>query len=149
MKRTKPCVFALFILIVAAMLFSAAVFTFDGEENRKLCSAASVYDMLNPRIIEIYETEIAGESVVSDMSAATLSRTADRLGISVEKLKAVLMLQDLAARVGRSVSLNELAAMNDLKLFTFFKQCAEDYLSTQPEGRRQELEKLLKDALKG
>lgn len=147
MKRTKPCVFALFILIVAAMLFSAAVFTFDEGESRKLCSAASVYDMLNPRIIEIYETEIAGESVVSDMSAATLSRTAERLGISVEKLKAVLMLQDLAARVGRSVSLNELAAMNDLKLFTFFKQCAEDYLSTQPEGRRQELEKLLKDAL--
>ena len=57
------------------------------------------------------------------------------------------MLQDLAARVGRSISLNELAAMNDFKLFSIFKQCAEDYLSTQPEGRRQELEKLMKDAL--
>lgn len=148
MKLTKPFVFALFIAIIAAMLFSAAVFTFDEAENRKLCSAASVYDMLNPRIIELYETEIAGERVVSDISAATLSRTADRLGISVEKLKAVLMLQDLAARVGRNVSLNELAAMNDFKLFSLFKQCAEDYLSTQPEGRRQELEKLLKDALR-
>lgn len=148
MKVTKTYVCAILLLIVAAAFMGTAIYTFESGE-RQLCSAAGVYDLLTPKMIEIYETEIAGESVVSEMSASVLARAAERFGISAKKLKAIILLQDLAARVGQSASLGELAAMNDLKLFAFFKQCAEKYLSAQPEGRRQELERLLKDALKG
>lgn len=147
MKRRIFTLF-LFVFIAAVALLGSAVYRFDDGE-RKLCSAASVYDMLNSDLIEMYETEIAGESIVSDKSAAQLARTAERLGVSVEKLRAMLLLQDLMAKVGRSASLDELAAMNDMKLLSLVKQCAEEYLSTLPPERQALLERKLKAALKG
>lgn len=138
---------------VTAALFAAiaiavgvfATFDFDGAP-KKYCEAG-VYDLLNADVIELYETDIAGEKIISNQSATQLARKASRLDIPVEKLKAVLLLQDFAGRTGRSVNLSELAEMSDLKLLALFKQCADDYLGTQPQGRRAELEQKLKKCL--
>ncbi|MDE7281421.1 MAG: hypothetical protein K2N36_06745, partial [Ruminiclostridium sp.] len=106
-----------------------------------------VYDLLTDELIQTYETEIAGETIVSDKSASQLKRIADRLNISVEKLRAIMLLQDLAGKTGRNVSLSELADMSDIKLFTLLKDCGDDYMSTLTPERRAELEQKLKKSL--
>ena len=147
--KGKKFIFSAFIIIVAvAALTGAAVYGFDGGE-RQLCRAAGIYDMLSPALVELYETEIAGESIISNISQSQLTRTANRLGITVEKLRAVLLLQDFAVKAGRSAGLDELSAMNDIQIISYAKQCADIYLSTLPQQRREELEQKLKAALKG
>ena len=146
MRLLKKNLTVLTLAVIAIAASAFAMFDFDSAE-RRYCDAG-VYDMLNPNLIEMYENEIAGEQIVSDKSAAQLERTANRLGISIEKLKAIMLLQDLAGKTGRNASLSELAQMNDLKLLGYFKQCAKDYLSTLPEDRRAELEQMFKGAIK-
>lgn len=144
MKGKKLCMTILAVAVIALGVFM--VFDMDGAE-RKLCDAG-VYDILTPELVEMYEREIAGESIVSDKTASQLERSAGRLGVDVNKLKALMLLQDLASKVNKDISLSELSAMNDMKLLGFFKQCAEDYMSTLPEERREELKKMVADAVK-
>ena len=143
----KRKIYGLMMIAVVAIALSVyAVYDF-GNAERRLCEAG-VYDLLNDELIDMYEREIAGEAIVSAKSTAQLERTANKLGIELNKLKAIMMLQDLASKTGNAVSLSELAEMSDIKLFGFFKQCGEAYLDTLPEARRQELKQMLTDALK-
>ena len=135
-------------LLAAIAIFASTLMIYDfNDAERKYCEA-SVYDILNDELIEMYETEIAGEQIVSDKSASQLKRIADRFGIPVEKLRAIMLLQDFAGKTGRNVSLSDLAAMSDIKLFTMFKDCADDYMATLTPERRAELEQKLKKSLK-
>lgn len=136
----------IFIAVLAVTMSAFAVFDLDNAE-RRLCEAG-VYDMLSDELIEMYEREIAGEQIVSNKTATQLERTAGRLGIDAKKLKAIMLLQDLASKVSNDVSLSELAAMSDIKLLGFFKQNGEAYLDTLSEERRQELKQMLSDTLK-
>ncbi|MCM1306191.1 MAG: hypothetical protein NC037_02085 [Bacteroides sp.] len=145
MKRRN--IFSVIFAVVAIAISIAAIFDFDGAE-RKLCDAANVYDMLTPELVEAYEREIAGESVVSDKTQSQLERSAARLGVEVNKLKALMMLQDLASKTGKDVSLNDLAAMSEIKLLGYFKQCVDDYMSSVPEERKEEIKKIVSDTLK-
>ena len=144
MKGNRFCMTILAVAVIALGVFM--VFDFEGAE-RKLCDAG-VYDMLTPELVEMYEHEIAGESIVSNKTASQLERSAGRLGVELNKLKALMLLQDLASKVNRDISLSELAAMNDVKLLGFVKQCAQDYLSSLPEERREELKKKVSGAIK-
>ena len=144
MKRRNICLTILAVAVIAFGVF--ALFDFS-EAERKLCDAG-VYDMLTPELIEMYEREVAGESVISGKTQSQLERSAGRLNIEVNKLKALMLLQDLAGKVNRDISLNDLAAMSDMKLLTFAKQCADDYMGAQSEERQLELKKMVADALK-
>lgn len=146
MKNKLMIFTVLAIAIIAMVAGGCAMFRFDGGQ-RRLCHAAGIYDMLKPELIEMYEREVAGESIVSDKSAAQLQRVADRLGIGVQKLKAIMLLQDLAAKTGRSIALSELAEMGDLKVISYFKQCGKDYLSQLTPERRKQLEDMLKGSI--
>lgn len=131
--------------VIAVALSVTCIFDFD-DADRKLCDAG-VYDLLTPELIEIYEREIACEKVVSQKTESQLARSAERLSVDVKKLKAIILLQDLAGRVNKDVSLDTLAKMNEVKLFGFFKQCGEAYLSTQSDERRAELNRMLSEQL--
>ncbi|MDE6302575.1 MAG: hypothetical protein K2M36_03185 [Clostridia bacterium] len=147
MTFVKKSVIAALFAAIAIVSAPLMIYDLDREHaERKYCEA-SVYDMLSDELIDMYETEIAGEKIVSDKSASQLNRIASRLSIPVEKLKAIMLLQDLAGKAGESVSLSDLAAMSDIKLFTAFKGYADTYLSTQPAERRAELEQKLKKSL--
>ena len=147
MKKTKNFAFVIVLSVFISALCFAAVYQ-NEECDRQLCDASGIYDMLNEDIVKLYEKEIAGESIVSGASSSQLDRNAKRFNVDVQKLKAIMLLQDLAAKSGRNVSLAELAAMNDLKLISYFKQCAKDYLLTLPQERQEELERMFKSAAK-
>ena len=144
MKRRNIYMTAFAVIAIAISVF--AVFDFNDAE-RRLCDAG-VYDMLTPELVETYEREIAGESVVSGKTQAQLVRAASRLKIEINKLKAIMLLQDLAGRVNKDISLDELAAMNDIKLLSLLKQYGDEYLSTLTDERRAELKKILSDSVK-
>lgn len=145
MKRKNLILISCLAVVLAACVLSVSDFN---DAERKLCDAG-VYEMLTPELVEMYEREIAGESVVSQKTPAQLTRLAQRYNIEVNKLKAIMLLQDLAGKVDKEISLAELAAMNEMKLFAFFKQCGDAYLSTQSEERKTELKKMLADAVPG
>ena len=144
MKANRFCIIAIAVAVIALCTFM--VFDMEGAE-RRLCDAG-VYDMLTPELVEMYEREIAGESVVSHKTQSQLERSAGRLGVEVNKLKALMLLQDLASKVDSDISLNDLAAMNDMKLLGFAKQCADKYMSGLSDERREELKKMISGAVK-
>ncbi|MDE7372490.1 MAG: hypothetical protein K2N18_00335 [Clostridia bacterium] len=144
MKGNKFWITILAVAVIALGVFM--IFDMEGAE-RRLCDAG-VYDILTPELVEMYEREIAGESIVSNKTPSQLERSAGRLGVDLNKLKAIMLIQDLASKVDRDISLNELAAMNDMKLLSFAKQCAEKYSSTLSEERIEELKKMISGAVK-
>lgn len=145
MKFKNICLSVLAVALLALSAFS--LFEFDDAE-RRLCDAAGVYDMLSPELVQIYEREIAGKAIVSDKSQSQLERSASRLSVDVNKLKALMLLQDLAGRTDSDISLSELALMSDMKLLALFKQCAESYMKTLPEERVEQLKKMFTDCIK-
>lgn len=144
MKGNKIFITILAVAVIALGVFM--VFDLEGAE-RRLCDAG-VYDVLTPELIEMYEREIAGESIISNKTPSQLERSAGRLGVELSKLRALMLIQDLASKADSDISLNELASMNDMKLLAFAKQCAEKYASGLSEERREELKKMISGAVK-
>lgn len=136
----------LVVIIVATCAF-VAVFGMFGDN---VCAAGGgMYDIVNDNIIKMYESEISLAPVASDKSQQWLDTMAARLGVCANKLKAALLLSDLAARVGESKSFTEIAAMKDIALLQYAKNLADKYLAAQPEQRRAYLKSLALNALKG
>lgn len=102
------------------------------------CSAALV-DILTPEIIELYETEIAHSRVVSSKSEEWLSRTAERYDISVQKVKAVLIVQSFCALTGEEMSFPQLAELGDHKLLELVKQRSSIYTDSLSDEQKEAL----------
>ena len=148
MKKTKAFRTALLFVLAFAMILGAMCCTFCNNDIPTAEAYGTIYDMLSPELISIYETEIAGEPIVSKLGDAKLQRTADRLEITVAKLKAIMLLQDLCARVGEDITLSRLATMKDFALIKLAKEQAEKYAATLPETRRSELKEKFLAAIK-
>lgn len=145
MNRAKICGFILLAALVAVCVTGGIQATAGHDPE---AYAASIFDKLTPEIIKTYETEIAGAPVVSDKSSAMLERTANSLKISTNKLKTIMLLQDLAARVGEEISLSALADMSDIELFIYAKDKGTTYANSLSPERREQLKTLLLNALK-
>lgn len=103
---------------------------------------------VTPELIGTYEENIAKEPFVSEASPAKLRRLSRRLSVSEQKLKALMLLQDLAARSGDNVSLEELAALGDSDLIKTAKRYMEAYGETLSEEERESLKAKFKATLR-
>lgn len=103
---------------------------------------------VTPELIGTYEENIAKEPFVSEASPAKLRRLSRRLSVSEQKLKALMLLQDLAARSGDNVSLEDLAALGDSDLIKTVKRYMEAYGETLSEEERESLKAKFKAALR-
>lgn len=135
---------ALIIVYIVAVIFASL---FIVKTEKQVCDAKSVYNLITPKIVEFYETEIANEAVLSNKTDAQLKRTAKALSIDIDKTRAIILLQDFASRTGDSVNLSTLAKMNELKLLSFAKDRAEIYLKDLPPERVEYLKSTLKSLL--
>lgn len=117
----------------------------------RVASAEGVADILaeklTPEMIDVYEQYVAGEKFLSSASAAKLNRIAKALNVSVQKLKVLMLMQDLAARTGEKISLDELAALKDADLIRKGKHLADEYGKTLSEEERKELKEKFKAAM--
>ncbi len=103
---------------------------------------------VTPELIGTYEENIAKEPFVSEASPAKLRRLSRRLSVSEQKLKALMLLQDLAARSGDNVSLEDLAALGDSDLIKTAKRYMEAYGETLSEEERESLKAKFKATLR-
>ena len=144
MNRAKISVIFLSLILLGVCAIGATRLISSAEEP---AYGGGVYDMLTPELISIYEREIALCPVVSNKSATMLERTAQSLNISTAKLKAIMLLQDLAAKLGEDVSLTRLAEMSDVELFIYAKDRGSAYANALSPERRDELKGMLLSAL--
>lgn len=145
MNRAKISVIILSLVLLFVCTIGTARLFASTEEA---AYGGGVYDLLTPELIEVYEREISEGPVVSDKPAAMISRVAKTLDISEAKLKTIMLIQDLAARMDEDVSLSRLAEMSDLELLIYAKDRGTAYAAKLPPERRQELKNMLLAALK-
>lgn len=107
-----------------------------------------IFDLLSPELIKVYEENVSRAPVVSDISPARLKRMAQKYGCGEKKMCALVVVRDMAARAGGSVSLAELSRESDLALVKRAKQYADVYIETLSDAEKKDLEAKFKEALK-
>lgn len=133
--------------VLALILTVVSVVISSSTQNAPVAHAYGLPDMAGDNIVEFYEEEIAKEKFISNMNPARKARTCERYGISKERLNAVLILQDLGARVGIPQNVDELAKMNDKALISVGKTVICAYIDTLTEEEKQDLKEKFKSAL--
>lgn len=114
-----------------------------------LCGVADLFlTRLTPEVIAVYEKCIAGKELVSGRTEAELSLAADRLGVTEQKLKALILLADLMARTSKPVPLSALASLGDGELLRLARRHAKMYAESIPEEERDALKAEFRAALK-
>lgn len=121
-----------------------------GEDGAQISCGISEYVLgkITPEFIALYENKVARANVVTGMSEAELSLAADRLGIEVRKMKALLLLQDLVSRTSKPIPVSVLADMSDGDLLRLARKSAKAYASSLSESEREELKAEFKAVLK-
>lgn len=116
------------------------------------CSSSNengIFDLLSPELVRVYEENVSKEPVVSDLSPARLARMAQKYGCGEKKMCALIVVRDMAARAGGSVTLAELSKESDLALIKRAKQYVDVYAATLSDEEKKDLEDKFKAALKG
>lgn len=114
-----------------------------------LCGVADLFlTRLTPEVIAVYEKCIADKELVSGRTEAELSLAADRLGVTEQKLKALILLADLMARTSKPVPLSALASLGDGELLRLARRHAKMYAESIPEEERDALKAEFRAALK-
>lgn len=108
-----------------------------------------IFGLLSPELIAVYEENVAHAPVVSDISPAKLRRMAQKYGCGEKKMCALVVVRDMAARAGGSVTLAELSEESDLALIKRAKQYVDIYAATLSDEEKHDLENKFKDAFKG
>lgn len=132
-------------IAVAILLASVAV----GVQSGAPAHAAGITEMAGDNIVRFYEEEIVGEKFISNMNPARKARTCAKYGISENRYNAVLILQDLGARIGQPQKADELAKMNDKVLISTGKTLITAYIATLTEEEKADLKVKFKSAVKG
>ncbi len=106
---------------------------------------ASIFNILTPEIVELYENDIAKKSVVSHISAVELNNICRKYKIPANKARALLIISDFSKMVGMDKDMAMLLDMNDLQIMRFARQCGEEYEKTlSPEKKAELKEKVSK-----
>ncbi|MBQ9276411.1 MAG: hypothetical protein IJ226_02325 [Clostridia bacterium] len=138
----------LFVCSLLVALIVALCVPFATSQTAVANAESDVYSMLNDEVITLYEREIAGESVVTNLTNKTISSLAEKNGFTVKKVQALILLSDLSARVGDKKTFVELAKLPDLSLLVFGKKCVDKYAKTLPKERQEELKEMFLSAVK-
>lgn len=126
--------------------FLLACFLLPIAKESVVCDAALV-DILTPEIIEFYESEISKKQVVSDKSDEWIERTAQRYGISPQKVKAVLIVKDFCETTGEDRTFLELSKESDFALFEIVKARSDVFTSTLDDEQKQNLKQKASELL--
>ncbi len=132
-------------VIIAVCLMATGTYCLIRPDG--VCSAWSVYDMLSDDVILFYESEIAGEAVVSDKSQKQIENIASRYSIDARKATGLLLVYDFCERTGGGVDFPELVKMKDAKIIRLVKARAKVYDETIDEQKRESVKEKAKEIL--
>lgn len=129
-------IFVLAVAIIGTQTFGA-----------RTATAGSITEMAGENVVRFYEDEIAEEKFISNINPARKARMCATYKISENRLNAVLILQDLGARVGIPQSADDLAKMNDKALISTCKTVICAYIDTLTDEEKQDLKEKFKVAM--
>lgn len=136
-------------IIVLTVLFFAIFNVVCDKSTTKnqsdICEAFSVFDMVSPKVVEFYESEIAGEKVVSDKSAKQIENIAQKYSISDKKAQGVLIVYDFCKRTGGGMDFPTIAKMSDGKIVALVKARAKVYEQSVSEEKKADLKRKSKE----
>lgn len=135
-----------FIFIISFLLFTAA---FSSLYTPAPAHAYALTDMVGEKVVRFYEEDIAGETFISNINPARKARMCENYGVNENKLNAVLILQDLGARVGIPQTASDLAKMTDKQLFSTGKTIITAYIDTLNDSQKSTLKDKFKSAISG
>lgn len=128
--------------IIAFFLLITSIFFFAQSDGT--CYGWNVYDILSDDVIVFYETEIAGEKVVSDKSQKQIEGIASRYSVDTRKAKGLLLVYDFCERTGEAVSFPTLVDMKDSKIIQLVKTRIKVYEQSISDQKRAELKERAK-----
>ena len=117
------------------------------KNQRNICEAFSVFDMVSPKIVDFYESEIAGEKVVSDKSEKQIENIAQKYSISDKKAQGVLIVYDFCKRTGGGMDFPTIAKMSDGKIIALVRARAKVYEQSISEEKKTDLKRKSKEIL--
>lgn len=135
MSIVKKCIF-LSVICACVFLFALCSLALMPKD---VCNGAGVLDILSPKVIEFYESEIAHGKVVTNKSEEWLDRVGTRYGISAQKVRAVLVVQDFCGLCGEKKTFAELAKCPDYELLAIVKDHVDGYLNALDDERKEQL----------
>lgn len=115
------------------------------KNQRDIGKAFSVFDMVSPKVIEFYETEIAGEKVVSNKSEKQIENIAQKYSISDKKAQGVLLIYDFCKRTGGGIDFPTIAKMSDGKIIALAKERGKVYEQSISEEKKADLKRKSKE----
>ncbi|MDD4839655.1 MAG: hypothetical protein PHE93_03155 [Clostridia bacterium] len=112
----------------------------DQTELSILCFSANskeIFDMINPQLINFYETYFAKEKIITNIKPLMLERMTQTYNASVNKMYALIVLQNIASKNGEKVTLSVLAEKSNVELINFGKVHFETYINNLPEEEKK------------
>lgn len=142
MKKTIRIIgFAVLFLAIFNVVCNVSA----SKNQRDICKAFSVFDMISPKVVEFYETEIAGEKVVSDKSVKQIENIAQKYSISDKKVQGVLIVYDFCKRTGGGIDFPTIAKMSDGKIIALAKERGKVYEQSISDEKKAELKRKSKE----
>lgn len=117
----------------------------NSNDGKNVCEAFSVFDMVSPKVVDFYESEIAGEKVVSDKSAKQIENIAQKYSISDKKAQGVLIVYDFCKRTGGGTDFPTIAKMSDGKIVALVKARAKVYEQSISDEKKADLKRKSKE----
>lgn len=109
---------------ILSLLFVTACFAAIGAssgDKADVAYAGDFYDMINDKHIELYENEIAGEKVVSQLNKEMLAKMAQNYGVPVEKMKTALVFKHALNSAGVDITLEKAASLTPGEIYSYGK----------------------------
>ncbi len=126
-------------------IFNVVCGVSTSTNQRDIGKAFSVFDMVSPKVIEFYETEIAGEKVVSNKSEKQIENIAQKYSISDKKAQGVLLIYDFCKRTGGGIDFPTIAKMSDGKIIALAKERGRVYEQSISEEKKADLKRKSKE----
>lgn len=124
---------------------TAAVFFVMGFDNSAVSSAATIYDSFNERHLEFYENEVAKEKVYSNYSKHELAKMADDNGVSVDKVKKLLVYCHAMKNIGKNYTIKEADKLSNLAVVFDGKKYVDYLKATRTKEELATLEARFKE----
>lgn len=135
--------------IILTTLLALTILFLALSPSPSVAQGAFFDNLAKESVIRFYEDEIAGEPFVSKMSQSQFDLLQRTYNLSQQRLRLLLVLEDLGARVGNHKDLAEMSKMKDNQLFSYGKSLVVSYIDTLSEEDKDKLKAGFKEALEG
>lgn len=134
--------------IIFTVLALTGAFCFGCTQPTSVAKAADAFELFGEDFIKLYEEEVAKTQVVSQLSDDELSAKAAELGISVDKLRKVLVLQHAFASADNNYTEQQILQMKTGEIIKNTRALFKHLKKTMPASEYKQVDAKFKEMLR-